>query len=111
MIKGYRQDPLWKQANNSTAIARRSKAQHYSVGNGLLHATTREGKQCLYILKEHAMNTETLRELAISEIDNKGHYSTQKNLRYATKYLLWPEMRKDFQDFVAQCEPCQINKE
>jgi len=111
MIKGYRQDPVWKLANDSTATARGGKAQHYSIGNGLLYATTRGGEKCLYILKGPATNGETLRELAISEIHNKGHHSAQRNLRYATEYLFWPEMRKDFRDFVAQCEQCQISKE
>jgi len=40
MIKGYRQDPVWKLANDSTATARGGNAQHYSIGNGLLYATT-----------------------------------------------------------------------
>jgi transposase InsO family protein len=57
------------------------------------------------------MNGETLRELAISEIHNKGHHSAERNLLYATEYLYWPEMRKDFREFVAQCELCQISKE
>jgi len=111
MIKGYRQYPVWKLANHSTATAKGGMAQHYSIGNGLLYATTRGGEKCLYIPKGHATNGETLRELAISEIHNKGHHGTQRNLRYATGYLFWPEMRKDFRDFVAQCEQCQINKE
>jgi len=111
MIKGYRQDPVWKLANDSTATARGGKAQHHSIGNGLLYATTRGGERCLYIPKGHAMNGETLRELAISVIHNKGHDSAQRNLRYATEYLFCPEMRKDFLDFVAQCEQCQISKQ
>jgi len=111
MIEGYRQDPVWKLANNSTATARGGKAQHYSISNGLLYTTTRGGEKCLYIPKGHATNGETMRELAISEIHNKGHNSAQRNLRYATEYLFWPEMGKDFRDFVAQCEPCQISKE
>jgi len=80
MIKGYRQDPVWKLANDSTATVRGGKAQRYSIGNSLLYATTREGKKCLYIPKGHATNDETLRELAISEIHNKGHHSAQRNL-------------------------------
>jgi len=96
MIKGYRQDPIWKLANDSTATARGGKAQHYSIGNGLLYATTSRGERCLYIPKGHATNGETLRELAISEIHNKGHHSAQRNLRYATEYLFRPKMRKDF---------------
>jgi len=96
MIKGYRQDPVWKLANDSTATVRGGKAQHYSIGNSLLYATTRGGEKCLYIPKGHAMNGETLRELAISEIHNKGHHSAQRNLRYGTEYLFWPEMRKDY---------------
>jgi len=111
MIKGYRQDLVWKLANDSTATARGGKAQHYSSGNGLLYATTRGGEKCLYIPKGHATNCETLKELAISEIHNKGHHSAQRNLRYATAYLFWPEIRKDFRDFAAQCEQCQISQE
>jgi len=80
MIKGYRQDPVWKLANNSAATARGGKAQHYSIGNGLLYATTRAGERCLYIPKGHATNGETLRELAISEIHNKEHHCAQRKL-------------------------------
>jgi len=111
MIKDDGQDHVWKLANDSTATVRGGKAQHYSIGNGLLYTTTQEGEGCLYIPKGHATNGETLRELAISEIHNKGHHSAQRNLRYATEYLFLPEMRKDFRDFVAQCEQCQISKE
>ena len=47
----------------------------------------------------------------IGEIHTKGHHSADRNLRYATEYIYWPEMRKDFRDFVRQCELCQANKE
>ena len=80
MIKGYTQDPVCKLANDSTATVRGSKAQHYSIGNGLLYATTRGGEKCLFIPKGHATNGETLRELPVSEIHNKGHHSAQRNL-------------------------------
>ena len=80
MIRGYRQDPIRKLANDSTATARGGKTQHYSIGNGLLYATTRGGERCLYIPKGHATNGETLRELAISEIHNKEHHCAQRKL-------------------------------
>jgi len=98
-------------ANDSAATARGVKAQHYSIGNGLLYATRRGGERCLYIPKGHATNGKSLRELAIREIHNKGYHSAQRNHRYATEYLFWPKMRKDFQDFITQCEQCQISKE
>jgi len=47
----------------------------------------------------------------ISEIHTKGHHSTDMNLRYASECIYGPEMRKDFRDFVRQCELCQANKE
>jgi len=47
----------------------------------------------------------------ISEIHTKGHHSADRNLRYASEYIYWPEMRKDVRDFVRQCELCQANKE
>jgi len=85
--------------------------QHYRIRNGLLYATTREEEDCLYIPKGHGINGETLRELMISEIHTKGHPSADMNLRYASEYIYWPEMRKEFRDFVWQCELCQANKE
>jgi len=85
--------------------------QHYRIRNGLLYATTLGGQDCLYIPKGHGVNGETLRELMIHEIHTKGHHSADRNLRYATEYIYWPEMRKDFRDFVRQCELCQANKE
>jgi len=80
MIKGYRQDPVWKLVNDSTSTARGGKPQHYSIGNRLLYATIREGEKCVYILRGHATNGKTLRELAISEIHNKDDHSAQRNL-------------------------------
>ena len=49
MIQGDRQDPVWKVANDSTATAAGGKAQHYSIGKGLLYATPRGGEKCVYI--------------------------------------------------------------
>ena len=55
--------------------------QHYYVRNWLLYATTRGGENCLHILKRHGIDGETLRELIISEIYNKGHHSADRNLQ------------------------------
>ena len=85
--------------------------QHYRIRNGLLYATTRGGEDCLYIVKGDGINGETLRELMISEIHNKGHHSADRNLGYASEYIYCREMRKDFRDFVRQCDQCLANKE
>ena len=85
--------------------------EHYRIGDGLMFTTTRKVLQALYIPKGHAANGETLRELIISEVHNKGHHSAERNPRYATEYLYWPEMRKDWRDYVRQCEHCQRTKE
>src|SRR6195952_281388 len=85
--------------------------EHYGVRSGLLYASTRGGKDCLYIPKGHGTNGEPLRELIIGEIHTKGDQSADRNLRYATEYIYWPEMRKDFREFVRQCDICQANKE
>ena len=111
MIKGYRGDPVYQLAQDSGNTSRGGKMQHYRIRNGLLYATTRGGEDCLYIPKGHGVNGETLRELMISEIHNKGHHSADRNLRYASEYIYWPEMRKDFRDFVRQCDQCQANKQ
>ena len=104
MVKGYRNDPIYQLAQDSNNTSRGDKMQHYCIGNGLLYATTRRGEECLYIPKGHEINGETLRELMISEIYNKGHHSADRNLRYASEYSYWPVMRKDFGDLVRQCE-------
>ena len=93
MIKGYRGDPVYQLAQDSGNTSRRGKMQHYSIRNGLLNATTQEGEDCLYIPTGHGVNGETLRELMISEIHNKGHHSPDRNFRYASEYIYWPEMR------------------
>jgi len=85
--------------------------EYYRIGDGLMFATTRKGLQALYIPKGHATNGQTLRELIISEVHDKGHHSAERNLRYATGYLYLPEMKKDWRDYVRQCEHCQRNKE
>jgi len=111
MIQWYQNDPVYQLAQASSNTSRGGKMQHYRIKKGLLYATTRGGEDCLYIPKGHGINRETLRELIISEIHTKGHNSGDRNLLYASKYIYWPEMRKDFMDFVRQCELCQANKE
>jgi len=85
MIKPYRNDPVYKLAQDSNNISRGGKMQHYCISDGLLYATTRGGEDCLYIPKGHGINGEILRELMISEIHNKGHHSGDRNLRYASE--------------------------
>ena len=50
-------------------------------------------------------------DVIISKIHNKEHHSTDRNLWYSSEYIYWPEMRKDFGDFVRQCEQFQANNE
>jgi hypothetical protein len=64
----------------------------------------------LYIPRRHGSNRETLQELCIGEIYNKGNYSAERNLKYATEYLYWPVMRRKLRNYVRQCEPCQVTK-
>ena len=109
LIAAYRQDHLYKLAMNSNPSNK--DLQHYHISDGLLYATTRKGEHCLYIPKGHAINGSTLRETVIEEIHSKGHHSAERNLRYATEYLYWPEIRTDFRDYVRQCQSCQENKE
>ena len=111
MIKGYRGDAVNQLANDCGNTSRGGKMQHYGIRNGLLYATTRRGEDCLYIPKRYGINGETLRELMISEIHQKEHQSADRNLRYASEYIYWLEMRKDLRDFFRQCEDCQGNKE
>ena len=113
MIKGYRNDLVYQLAQDSSNTSRGGKMEHYRIRNGLLYATTRGGEDCLYIPNGHGINGETLRELMISGIhtNSKGHHSADRNLRYASEYIYWPEMWKDFRDCVRQCELCQANKE
>ena len=111
IIKGYRNDPVYQLAQDSSNTSRGEIMEHYRIWNGLPYATTRGGENCLYIPKGHEINGETLRELMISEIHIKGHHSADRNLQYASEYIYWPEMWKDFRDFIRQCELCQANKE
>ena len=109
MINAYRHDALYKMVMDPNHPNKDLK--HYRIRDGLIYATTRRGEDCLYIPKGHGVNGETLRELVLDEIHGKGHHSAERNLRYATEYLFWPEMRKDFTDFVKQCQLCQENRE
>jgi len=111
LVDAYRKDELYKLALNSCKTARGGRMEHYRISDRLMFATTRKGLQALYIPKGHAANGQTLRELVISEVHDKGHHSAERNLRYATKYLYWPEMRKNWRDYVSQCEHSQRNKE
>jgi len=82
--------------------------EHYRISNGLMFATTRKELHALYIPKGHAANGQTFRELVITEVHDKGHHSAERNLRYASEYLYWPEMRKHWRDYVMKCK--QISK-
>ena len=110
MIKEYRTDSVHELPQDSSNTSRVGKMQHYRIRNGLLYASTRGGEDCLYISKGHGINEETPRELVISDIHNKGHHSADRPLWYALGYIYWPEMRKDFRDFVRQCDQCPANK-
>ena len=63
MIKGYRNDPVYQLAEDSSNTSRGGKIQHYRIRNGLLYATPRGGEDCLYIPKGHGSNGKTIREL------------------------------------------------
>jgi len=106
MIKGYRNDPVYQLVQDSSNTSRGGKMQHYRIRNGLLYATTEGGDHCLYTQEGHGIKGETLRELMISEIHTKGHHGADRNLRYASQYIYWPEMWKDFRDFIRQCKLC-----
>jgi len=111
MIKGYWNDPVYQLAQDSSNTCWGGKMQHYRIRDGLLYPTTRGGADCLYILKGHGINAETLRELMIREIHSKGDHSPDWNLWYASKSTYWPGRRKDDRDLVRQYEPCQANKQ
>jgi len=95
LVDAYRKDELYKLALDSGNTAKGGRMKHYRIGDGLMFATTCKGLQVLYIPKGHVANGQTLRELVISEVHDKGHHSAERNVRYATEYLYWPEMRKD----------------
>ena len=111
IIKEYRNDRVWGLAGDSSNTTRGGVTHHYRIQDRLLYATTRRGKDCLYIPRGHGTNGTTLRELVIQEIHNKGHHSADRNLGYATEYIWWPEIRKDFRDYIRQYELGQLNRE
>ena len=92
MIKGYWNDPVYQLAQDASNTCWGGKMQHYRIRDGLLYPTTRGGADCLYILKGHRINGETLREPMIREIHTKGHHSADRNLRYASEYIYLLEM-------------------
>jgi len=84
LVDAYKKDGLYKLALDSETTAKGGRMKHYRIGDGLMFATTRKGLQALYIPKGHAANGQTLRELVILEVHDKGHHSVERNLRYAT---------------------------
>lgn len=106
MIKGYRNDPVYHLAQDSSNTSQASKMQDYCMRNGLLYTITPWGEDTLYLPMRYGINRETLKELMISEIHNKGHHSADRNLWNWYAYIYWPEMRKDFRDFGRQCNQC-----
>ena len=111
MIKGYTNHPVYQLAQEASNTYRGENMQHYPIRNGLLYATTQGGEDWLHLPKGYGINGETLSELMISEIHTKGHQSADRYLRYASEYIYWPEVRKDFRDFLRQCELFLANKE
>jgi len=83
LVNAYRKDELYKLALDSDKTAKGGRMEYYRIGNGLMFATTLKGLQALYIPKGHAANGQTLRELVISEVHDKGQHSAERNLRYA----------------------------
>jgi len=47
VIKGYRNDPVYQLAQDSSNTSCGGKMQHYRIRNGLLYATTRGGEDCV----------------------------------------------------------------
>jgi len=87
MIKGYRNDPVYQVAQDSSNTSRGGKMQYYRIRNGLLYAILQGGENCIYLPKGHGINGDTLRELMISEIHTKGHQSADRNLWYVSEYI------------------------
>jgi len=80
LVDAYRKYELYKLALDSGKPAKGGSMEHYRIGDGLMFATTRKEVQALYIPKGHATNGQTLRELTISEVYDKGHHSAERNL-------------------------------
>jgi len=99
LVNACRKDELYKLALDSGKTAKGGRMEHYRIGDELMFATICKGLQALWISKGHAANGQTVRELVISDAHDKGPYSAERNRRYyATAYLYWPEMRKDWRD-------------
>lgn len=111
MRKGYRDEPVYILAKDSRNTSMRGRIQHYYIQNGVLYALTWTGEDCLFILKGDWIHEETLRELIISQIHTIGRHRGNRNLGYASICIYWPEMMKEFRDFVREFTRCQGNKE
>ena len=46
----------------------------------------------------------------ISDIHTKGHHSADRNLRYASEYIYWPEKRKDFRTLLGNASYARATK-
>jgi len=80
-VDAYRKDELYKLALDSGMTAKGGRMEYYRIRNGLMFATTCKGLQALYIPIAHATNGQTLRELVILAVHDKGHHSAERNLR------------------------------
>jgi len=77
LVDPYRKDELYKLALDSGKTAKGGRMEHNRIGDGLIIVTTCKGLQALYIPKGHAANCQTLPELVISEVHDKGHHSAK----------------------------------
>jgi len=79
LVDAYRKDERYKLALDSEKTAKGGRIEHYRIGDRPMLATTRKELQALYIPKGHAANGQTLRELVISEVYDKGHHSSERS--------------------------------
>jgi hypothetical protein len=65
-------------------------------------------QDCIYVPEEGALRTRILRE--VHDAPTGGHLGIEKTMVRLGRLCWWPGMRKDVQQYVLSCVPCQSNK-
>jgi hypothetical protein len=78
--------------------------KEYSVRDGLIY--TRDNR--LYIPLNESVRLQLIKEHHDTEIN--GHLGEFKTLERLSRQYYWPNMRKAVQQYISQCQSCQMNK-
>ena len=105
LTKDYNDDPRLGPIYNDCLEGKIAKG--YSLDNDLLYFT-RRGSTTLAIPRQSPVRLTLLHDAHDSA--TAGHFGFQKTYDNLRRFVYWPNIAKDTQQYVATCDKCQRNK-